>query len=263
MPHVPEELKERLKREVSVERLAEARGIELRRVGKELIGLCPFHDDHSPSLNIDPIKNEWHCKGACGRGGDVIEWVMRAEGVSFRHACELLDNDASFSFGHEVVKQSTVRKLAPPIEPSAADHELLLQVVGYYTEALKQTPEALQYLAKRGLRNPEMIDYFRLGLANRTLGYRLPASNRAAGAKMRGRLQQLGIFRESGHEHFNGSLVIPVLNLEGAVVQMYGRKITPNLRPGTPDHLYLPGPHRGVWNEAALVAPGKSSCAKR
>jgi DNA primase catalytic core len=253
MPHVPEELKARLKREVSVQRLAEARGIKLRRVGKELIGLCPFHDDHSPSLNIDPIKNEWHCKGACGRGGDVIEWVMRAEGVSFRHACELLDNNASFSSGHELVKQSTVRKLAPPIKPSAADHELLLQVVGYYTEALKQSPEALQYLAKRGLRDPEMIDHFRLGFANRTLGYRLPASNRSTGAEMRGRLQKLGIYRESGHEHFNGSLVIPVLNLEGAVVQMYGRKITPNLRPGTPDHLYLPGPHRGVWNEEALV----------
>ena len=52
----------------------------------------------------------------------------------------------------------------------------------------------------------------------------------------------------------NGSLVIPILTLEGEVVQMYGRKITAGLREGTPDHLYLPGPHRGVWNEAALIA---------
>ncbi len=57
MGRVPDELKERLKREVSVERLAEARGIKLVRSGKELIGLCPFHDDHNPSLNIDPKKN--------------------------------------------------------------------------------------------------------------------------------------------------------------------------------------------------------------
>ena len=60
--------------------------------------------------------------------------------------------------------------------------------------------------------------------------------------------------QKPGHEHFIGSLVIPVMNLDGDVVQMYGRKITPNLRAGTPDHLYLPGPHRGVWNEAALIA---------
>ena len=98
-----------------------------------------------------------------------------------------------------------------------------------------------------------MIDHFRLGFANRTLGYGLPEKNRVAGAEMRGRLQKLGIYRESGHEHFNGSVVIPIFNLEGEVVQMYGRKITPGLREGTPLHLYLPGPHHGVWNEEALA----------
>ena len=67
-------------------------------------------------------------------------------------------------------------------------------------------------------------------------------------------MQQLGIFRESGHEHFNGSLIIPVFNASGDVVEMYGRKITPNLREGTPLHLYLPGAHAGVWNEEALIA---------
>ena len=65
MPYVPPEVKERIKREVSIQRLAEARGIKLVRSGKELIGL-PFHDDRNPSLNIDPAKNVWSCKGACG-----------------------------------------------------------------------------------------------------------------------------------------------------------------------------------------------------
>ena len=93
MARIPEHEVERLKREVSVQRLAEARGIKLHRPGKELIGLCPFHDDRNPSLCIDPAKNVWHCKGACGEGGDVIQWVMRAEGVSFSHAVELLRKD--------------------------------------------------------------------------------------------------------------------------------------------------------------------------
>ena len=126
--------------------------------------------------------------------------------------------------------------------------------MGYYNESLKQSPEALKYLESRGLKSSDIIDRFKLGFANRTLGYRLPAKNRAAGAEMRGRLQRLGIYRESGHEHFNGSIVIPVFNGQGEVVEMYGRKITPNLREGTPDHLYLPGAHRGVWNEEALSA---------
>src|ERR1017187_10439086 len=93
MPYVPQDVKERIKREVSIPRLAEARGIKLTRSGKELIGLCPFHDDRNPSLNIDPVANVWHCKGACCEGGDVILWVMRAEGLSFHHGLELLKRD--------------------------------------------------------------------------------------------------------------------------------------------------------------------------
>lgn len=256
MGRVPDAVIERLKREISVQRLAEARGVKLTRSGKELIGLCPFHDDRNPSLNIDPAKNVWHCKGACGEGGDVIQWVMRAQGVSFRHAVELLRADHLPVAAEPIrpVKQSTVRKLPAPVAPNSDDRVLLIQVVDYYHDALKQSPEALKYLQSRGLQSSEMFERFRLGFANRTLGYRLPAKNRAEGAVMRGRLQRLGIYRESGHEHFNGSIVFPIFDSTGAVVEMYGRKITANLRDGTPDHLYLPGEHRGVWNEEALAA---------
>lgn len=72
MPYTPDDVKERLKKGVSIQRLAEARGIKLRRMGKELIALCPFHDDRNPSLNIDPAKNAWSCKGACGEGAGII-----------------------------------------------------------------------------------------------------------------------------------------------------------------------------------------------
>jgi DNA primase catalytic core len=262
MARIPEDEVERLKREVSVQRLAEARGIKLTRHGADLLGKCPFHNDRTPSLVITPKKNLWHCLGACNAGGTPIDWVMRANGVSFRHAVELLRADhlplarpsIESRRAAQPVKNGTVRMLPPPVEREADDRVLLLQVVDYYNETLKQSPEAMKYLSSRGLTSPEIIARFKLGFANRTLGYRLPAKNRAAGAEMRGRLQRLGVIRESGHEHFNGSVVIPVLNSSGEVVEMYGRKITPNLREGTPDHLYLPGAHRGVWNEEALAA---------
>jgi DNA primase len=189
-------------------------------------------------------------------GGTAIDWVMKAEGISFRHAVELLRADHLPLTASPIlpVKHGTVRKLPPPIARDADDRVLLMQVVDYYNDALKQSPEALKYLASRGLKSPEIIDHFKLGFANRTLGYRLPEKNRAAGAEMRGRLQQVGILRESGHEHFNGSIVIPVFNASGEVVEMYGRKITAGLREGTPLHLYLPGAHAGVWNEEVLSA---------
>jgi DNA primase len=258
MAHIPEEEKARLKREVSIQRLAEARGIQLRRSGKELIGLCPFHKDTNPSLNIDPVKNVWHCKGACSEGGDVIQWVMRAEGISFTHAVALLKRNylpSATSMVEPPPRISTVPKLPPLFQTTVDDQKLLQVVVSYYHDTLKQMPEAQQYLLKRGLKSAEMVEHFRLGFSNRSLNYHLPDKNRVAGAEQRGRLEELGIFRkDTGHEHFVGSLVIPIFNLNGEVVQMYGRKINDKLRAGTEFHLYLPGPRRGVWNEPALVA---------
>ena len=258
MARIPDEIIERLKQEVSVQRLAEARGVKLKRHGKELMGLCPFHDDREPSLCIDPQQNLWQCKGACQTGGSAIDWVMKAEGVSFRHAVELLRADVPADaqpVKTSTVRCSTVRKLASPVDRNADEQQTLRDVVAYYHETLKQSPAALKYLERRGLTHPEMIGHFRLGFANRTLGLRLPPKNRKAGEEMRARLEKLGVIRESGHEHLNGSLVIPIMNRGGEVVQMYGRKINEDtLRAGTPMHLYLPGPHRGVWNEEALEA---------
>src|SRR5271165_2356309 len=142
MARIPEDEVERLKREVSVQRLAEARGIKLHRHGADLLGLCPFHDDRNPSLVITPAKNLWHCLGACNAGGTSIDWTMRANGVSFRHAVELLRADylplsrgTTDLLGQKPVKKSTVPKLSPPITREADDRLLLLQVTDYYNEA--------------------------------------------------------------------------------------------------------------------------------
>ena len=94
---------------------------------------------------------------------------------------------------------------------SAEDQALLNQVTGFYHAALKQSPEALAYLQKRGLTHPALIDHFRLGFANRTLGYQLPVMQVKAGAALRGALQRIGVYRGSGHEHFTGSLIVIVI----------------------------------------------------
>ncbi len=277
MARIPEAEIERLKREIALERLVEARGVVLKRKGADLVGRCPFgtHADAEPSFVVTPSKNLWHCFG-CQQGGSVIDWVMRVEGVSFRHAVELLrDDNASLATAAALapagprtrltreglgVKRSTVPKLESPIDQKVDDRELMKQVIDYYHETLKESPAAISYLQKRGLQSEhgsvtaEMIDRFKLGYANRTLGYRLPQKNRVAGAESRGRLQQLGILRESGHEHFSGSLVIPIFDEHGHVTEVYGRKIVRGLHGDIALHLYLPGTHRGVWNIEALQA---------
>ena len=97
---------------------------------------------------ITPGKNLWHCLGACGTGGSVIDWMMRAEGVSFRHAVELLRKDHLPSAAGPVaaVKQSTVRKLPAPVTAETGDGELLGTIVGFYQDALRESPEAMKLL---------------------------------------------------------------------------------------------------------------------
>ncbi len=261
MARIPDAELARIKAEVSVQRLVEGCGVELREQGKDLVGACPFHDDDSPSLVVTPAKNLWHCLGACGRGGGPIDWVMTAQGVSFRHAVELLRESSPAlaslaqpgprSTAPGPVARSKSAKLPSLVEPGAADQELLGMVVGHYAEALAGHGDAMAFLARRRVDDPEAVEAFQVGFADRTLGYRIPHSRTADGARVRGRLRDLGVIKASGHEHFRGCLTFPVLDVAGQVGEVYGRRLDPN---ATPRHLYLPGPHRGVWNPAGFEA---------
>ena len=286
MPRIPDTELERLKQEVSVERLVEGSGVVLKKTGKDWVGKCPFHADETASLVITPVKNLWHCFG-CGAAGGPVDWVMKKNGVSFRHAVELLreglpgldslaakaanslvaNSSATSSFTDPATpKRSSVRGLAAPVVFDADDQALLNQTVQYYHERLLAHPEAQAYLMARGLHHPELLATFKLGVADRSLGLRLPDKQRKAGAEIRAQLEKIGIYRASGHEHFNGSLIIPVLDAQGDVREVYGRKLLDNLRAGTPKHLYLPtreglgsgsgsgsGSNRGLFNIQALM----------
>jgi hypothetical protein len=143
MPRIPEGEIGRLKAKVSIERLAGARGIRLERRAADLLGLCPFHEDREPSLVITPAKNLWHCLGACRTGGSVLDWVMKCNGVSFRHAVELLRADhPSLAAPGPVVRKATTAavKLEMPFATDADDQLVLRQAVDYYHETLKESP---------------------------------------------------------------------------------------------------------------------------
>lgn len=253
---VPDEEIEQLKKEVDLAELVVRSGVALKKQGKDLVGCCPFHEDDTPSLVVSPSKNLWHCLGACQVGGSVIDWVMKTQGISFRHAIEVLRAGAAPAItpgrASPVAALSRARKLPSPVDVSGEDQAVLSSVVDYYHATLLESSEALAYLSRRRIDDAETIGRFRLGFANRTLGYRLPAKRTKEGDAVRGRLERLGVLRTSGHEHLTGSLVVPVTTPAGAVTELYGRKLRDNLRAGTPLHLYLPGPHRGVWNEEGL-----------
>jgi len=252
MARVTQAQLQHLNAQSSVERLVRELGTALRQDGDVLLGRCPFRDECGESLVIDPGSNRWRCR-SCGASGGPIAWLVRRKGISLHHAVELLRSGRCAAAGHEATAGPTgsgASELDCPVQAQAGEQELLDQVFQYYHQTLLASPEALTFLERRGIGSRELIDAHRLGFANRTLGLRLPPARVKAGAALRGRLQKLGLLRPSGHEHFNGCLVVPTIDAAGHVVTAYGRKITENVNP--PLHLYLPRVQRGAWNAAAL-----------
>ena len=253
MARFPDEEIQRLKRETSVADLARARGVVLTKSGEDFIGLCPFHDDREPSMIITPSSNLWHCLGACQAGGSVIDFVMRSHNVSFRHAVEVLQRGSvrTSSATEMMASEEKDRLVLDLLAPSGSTaSEVMEAVTQHYHLALLKDPAARAYLGWRGLDRLDVIEHFRLGFVDRTLGYRVPHVQRKLGKELRMKLTELGVVRDSGHEHLRGSVVVPLMDAEGRVVQLYGRKVDDTKMP---KHLYLHGPHRGVLNRAGLV----------
>jgi DNA primase len=258
MARIPDEELARIKSQVAVEDLCRDYGIELARMGPDnLMGRCPFHDDQTPSFGVTPSKNLWNCLAGCG-GGDVIELVMRKQNVSFRQAVDILQQRLGILPEDPTIETrsgTTQPVLVPPSETELADHVLLGHVLDFYHQTFCDDVKAMRYLQSRRCFDVEAIKVFHIGYSNRSLGYRVPSTT-TAGIRLKEQLQRLGVIRASGHEHLSGSVVFPILDEHGNVAQMYGRKITQNLRPGTPLHLYLPGEHSAVWNATGRRAEG-------
>jgi DNA primase catalytic core len=250
MPRIPESEIERIKRETDLLALIRSRGIELTKHGsKDWKGLCPFHGDtNKPNFIVSPEVGLWHCM-ACGKAGNPIQFVQHHDGISFRHAFEILAGGSKEAYtSRPAAKNCTVPVLPCPLDPEADDATLMQQVTGYYQERLQAMSVARDYLSSRGLDSNDFISRYQIGFGDRTLGLRLPDANRKTGELLRTRLTQLGVWRKTGHEHFNGCIVVPLFDQAGKIVSYYGRRIGR----GTVEHLYSPGPHQGLFNPTAF-----------
>ncbi|MDH5676002.1 MAG: hypothetical protein OEZ06_28020 [Myxococcales bacterium] len=240
---------------ISIQRLAESRGVQLRKKqGGILVGRCSFHGSRNLTLRIDSKSNTWSCTGKCrAKDKGAVEWVMKAEGISKKHAVELLKQGYLPGDTTSTVKKTTTKKL-DTFEVELPDDVLLSKVVEFYTHQLRESPVAQQWLRDHNLNLPEMVEALGIGFADRSLGYRLPERNRKAGRLLRGQLTQLGILRPSGHEHFRGCLTIPITNEHDQVVNIYGHRIG-RTRSGEPTELWLHDDQRGIFNLGGITGP--------
>ena len=261
MPRIAEDAINQIKQTTDIIALIQSRGTVLKQKGLNWTGLCPFHNDtNTPNLIVTPSKGLFRCMAAdCGKTGNAIQFVQYHDGLSFRHAFELLDKGGKAAFEHSTSqpKKSQTVKLDCPIKPTEKDaHAITAKVANYYHTRLASVDghAVIEYLGNRGLILDETtLKKFRIGLSDRTLGLRIPHSRTVKGQTMRQKLKDAGIYRENGREHLNGCLTIPITNLQGETVQIYGRRLGKTTKENR--HLYLAKKQEGIFNPE-ILRPG-------
>ncbi|MGN6216747.1 MAG: DNA primase [Solirubrobacterales bacterium] len=154
----------------SVERVKQAADIvevvsthtDLRRQGARYVGLCPFHEERTPSFSVEPQEKLYHCFG-CGVGGDVIKFVEEKEGLGFAEAVEMLAD----RYGVELEREQEDPRAEARRQRRRRLEQLLERAAAFYVNYLWESDEAAkarEYLAERGLRE-EVLRAFGVGYA--------------------------------------------------------------------------------------------------
>ncbi len=231
---------EAIKQGVDLKALVEAKGINLKKNGKNWFGLCPFHADKNPSLSINPTKNLWQCFG-CGAAGDVIRFVELFDQVDFKEAVKRLSDNG-------LQTKPPQRQAVNPQRPalSAKLRKLLARVIEFYHTAFGEDSRARQYLENRGITDKSVFSAHKIGFANGTLLNTLPDQG-----DIIAQLKELGVLTDKGREMFYGCVTLPLYDAGGNPAGLYGRRIDDNARPGSARHLYLTGERLGLFNRQA------------
>src|SRR3954451_19767477 len=202
---------------------------DLRRVGTQLVGLCPFHDERSPSFSIDPVKKVYYCFG-CGERGDVFSYVQKTHGLDFVQALEFLAYRAHVELEREQDNPEEERRRA------AQDRllSLLNRAAQFYSAYLWKADEAAnarEYLAERGLEK-EVLERFHVGYAP-VAGDKLIQQAAKAGFSADD-LVAAGLARRRGgrvDDGFRARIIFPLANQRGHVFAFAGRARRPYDKP--------------------------------
>jgi DNA primase len=222
------ESKDRVRDAVDFQGLVAER-TDLRRVGTQLVGLCPFHDERSPSFSIDPVKKVYYCFG-CGERGDVFSYVQQTQGLDFVQALEFLADRAHIEL--ERAQDD------PEAERREARKQRLLSLLNraaqFYAAYLWKADEsanARQYLAERGLQQ-DVLERFQVGYAP-AAGDKLIQQAAKAGFSAED-LVTAGLARRRGgrvEDGFRGRIIFPLTNQRGHVLGFAGRALRPDDKP--------------------------------
>ena len=226
--------------------------VSLKRKGSSLMGLCPFHQEKSPSFSVVPHKGIFHCFG-CGEGGDVFKFIMKTRGLSFMEAVKELGDACGLAVEE--------RELSPDEQRRVRSRRDLVDVCdlacGWFNQQLRVSPEGgvcRDYLAGRGF-SLETQERFRLGFApERWDGLLNYLHNQGVGPEM---AVKAGLARQrddnprrGAYDLFRNRVIVPVLDLRGRVVAFGGRVL-----PGAPDDApkYVNSPETELYRKSNVL----------
>ncbi len=216
------EVKEEIRRRTDIVELVSAHAA-LKKSGRYYKGLCPFHQEKTPSLHVDPERGLFHCFG-CGQGGDIFDFIMLTAHLNFMEAAETLARRTGVPFD-----------VSPEAEQRASEREQLLRALdaarthfrGMLAAAAGAGQKARRYLARRGV-SDEIAGGFHLGYAPpgwEGLLTALRAKGYAPGLLERAGLVQARSGGDGYFDIFRDRLVFPILDLQDRTVAFGGRAL--------------------------------------
>lgn len=219
--------------------------VSLRRAGGNFLGLCPFHAEKTPSFNVNPAREIFHCFG-CGAGGNAFSFIMKIEGVSFPEAVKLLARKS----GIEIEE----RQLTPTERKSQDEHVHFLRIndltTSYYRSILLNGQEgesARQYLTNRSV-GLDISEAYRLGFApDRRDG--LVKHLKINGVELDSAVK-LGVIRKSDtgwYDLFRNRLIFPIRDGRGQVIAFAGRVLDSSLPK------YINSPESPLYHKSSVL----------
>ena len=219
--------------------------VQLRRSGSNYTGLCPFHGEKTPSFNVNPARDIFHCFG-CGVGGNALSFIMKIEGLTFPESVKMLARKA----GIEIEE----RQLTPAEKQAQSDRQAFQRIndltVEFYTSVLENKPEAAvarAYLEKRSATG-EVAKAYRLGYAP-DRGDALVQHLKASGTDLEKALK-LGIVRKSErgwYDQFRNRLMFPICDPKGNVIAFAGRVLDASLPK------YINSPESPLYHKSSVL----------
>ncbi len=220
--------------------------VTLRKAGRRMVGLCPFHQEKTPSFTVDPESGLWHCFG-CKAGGDVFRFVEMIEKVTFREAVELLAR----KYG-----------VAPLRKSDAAASARRERMIALHADAARYFQHCLgvpaaervrAYLAKRGM-SEETVKEWGLGYAPPTWDALLKAMRRRGHTVQDVVRAGLAVARDDGaYDRFRDRLIFPIWDATGRVIAFGGRSLPPEKGAEEQHPKYLNSPETPLFQKGRVL----------